>query len=93
MSTVRGKFGALLIRPAARGMRRRFDPDTYGGAHLIGLRGTVVIAHGNSNRRAVCNAIHLAARGAEHDVVGRIAARLTVGDAARTEAAAGVAAR
>jgi glycerol-3-phosphate acyltransferase PlsX len=72
----RGKIGGLLIRPAARGMRGRLDPDTYGGAYLLGLRGLAVIAHGNSPRRAIANAIRLAARGVEHDVVGRLAQRL-----------------
>jgi glycerol-3-phosphate acyltransferase PlsX len=72
----RGKIGGLLIRPAARGMRSRLDPDTYGGAYLLGLRGLAVIAHGNSPRRAIANAIRLAARGVEHDVVGRLAQRL-----------------
>ncbi len=72
MSTTSGKLGGLLIRPAARRLRARLDPDTYGGAYLLGLRGLVVIAHGNSNRRAVANAIRLAARGAEHDLVGRL---------------------
>lgn len=75
-STPRGKAGGLLIRPAARGLRTRFDPDTYGGAYLLGLRGLSVIAHGNSSRRAIANAIRLAARGVEHDVVGRLGARL-----------------
>jgi glycerol-3-phosphate acyltransferase PlsX len=72
----RGKLGALLIRPAARGLRQRLDPDTYGGAYLLGLRGLAVIAHGNSGRTAIANAIRLAARGVEHDVVGRLAQRL-----------------
>jgi phosphate acyltransferase len=75
-STTRGKLGGLLIRPAARRLRARLDPDTYGGAYLLGLRGLVVIAHGNSNRRAIANAIRLAARGAEHDVVRRLQERL-----------------
>jgi len=75
-STTRGKLGGLLIRPAARGLRARLDPDTYGGAYLLGLRGLVVIAHGNSGRRAIANAIRLAARGAEHDVVARLQDRL-----------------
>jgi phosphate acyltransferase len=75
-STTGGKLGGLLIRPAARRLRARLDPDTYGGAYLLGLRGLVVIAHGNSNRRAVANAIRLAARGAEHDLVGRLRERL-----------------
>ncbi len=75
-ATLRGKLGGLLIRPAARGLRRRLDPDTYGGAYLLGLRGLSVIAHGNSSRTAVANAIRLAARGAEHGVVERLAERM-----------------
>ncbi len=76
-ATPRGKLGGLLIRPAARRLRSRLDPDTYGGAYLLGLRGLVVIAHGNSSPTAIANAIRLAARGVEHDVVGRLAARLS----------------
>src|SRR6476469_7653642 len=75
-SSSRGKLGGLLIRPAARGLRRRLDPETYGGAYLLGLRGLAVIAHGNSSGTAIANAIRLAARGVEHDVTGRLAARL-----------------
>ena len=72
-----GTVGGLLIRPAARRLRRRLDPDTYGGAYLLGLRGLVVIAHGNSSSTAIANAIRLAARGVDHDVVGRLATRLS----------------
>jgi len=75
-ATATGKLGGLLIRPATRRLRRRLDPDTYGGAYLLGLRGLAVIAHGNSSRTAIANAIRLAGRGVEHDVVGRLAARL-----------------
>jgi glycerol-3-phosphate acyltransferase PlsX len=75
-ATARGKLGGLLIRPAARRLQVRLDPDTYGGAYLLGLRGLVVIAHGRSSSRAIANAVRLAARGVEHDVVGRLAERL-----------------
>jgi len=75
-ANTRGTVGGLLIRPAARRLRKRLDPDTYGGAYLLGLRGLAVIAHGNSSHTAIANAIRLAARGVEHDVVGRLAARL-----------------
>ena len=75
-ATARGKAGGLLIRPAARRLRRRLDPDTYGGAYLLGLRGLSVIAHGNSSRTAIANAIRLAARGIEHRVVERLAERM-----------------
>jgi len=57
-------------------VRARLDPDTYGGAYLLGLRGLAVVAHGNSGRRAIANAIALAARGVEHRVVERLAEQL-----------------
>jgi phosphate acyltransferase len=73
----RGKLGGLMIRPAARGVRRRLDPDTYGGAYLLGLKGLAVIAHGNSSRRAITSAIQLGARGVRGRVVERMAERLS----------------
>jgi len=76
-ATTAGTLGGLLIRPAARRLRARLEPDTYGGAYLLGLRGLVVIAHGNSSPTAIANAIRLAARGVDHDVVGRLAGRLS----------------
>ena len=75
-ATSHGKLGGLLILPAVRTLRARLDPETYGGAYLLGLRGLAVIAHGNSSRTAIANAIRLAARGVEHGVVGRLAERL-----------------
>ena len=75
-STPRGRLGGLLTRPAVQRLRRRLDPDTYGGAYLLGLRHLAVVAHGNSSSRAICNAVRLAARGVEHDVVGRLAERM-----------------
>ena len=72
----RGRLGGLLIRPAAGALRRRLDPDTYGGAYLLGLRGLAVIAHGNSSRAAIASAIGLAARGVEHGIVEHLASRL-----------------
>jgi glycerol-3-phosphate acyltransferase PlsX len=75
-SSVRGKVAGLLMRSAARNLRKRLDPDTYGGAYLLGLKGLVVIAHGSSSRVAIANAIDLAARGVEHRIVERLAERL-----------------
>ncbi len=76
MATWRGRLGGLLIRPATRRFRLRLDPDTYGGAYLLGLRGLVVVAHGSSSRRAMANAVRLAARGVEHRIVERLRERI-----------------
>jgi glycerol-3-phosphate acyltransferase PlsX len=75
-ATPRGKLGGLLIRRAARSFVARLDPDAYGGAYLLGLRGVVVIAHGSSSSRAVANAIRLAAKGVEERLVERLRERL-----------------
>jgi phosphate acyltransferase len=74
--STRGRIGGLLIRPAARGLRARLDPETTGGGYLLGLRGLVVIAHGSSSHVAIANATRMAARGVEHKLVDHLAARL-----------------
>jgi phosphate acyltransferase len=76
-ASARGRLGGFLIRPAARELRARLDPETYGGGYLLGLNGLVVIAHGSSSRVAVANAIRHAARGVEHRVVERLQERLS----------------
>lgn len=88
-ASTRARVGGLLIRPAARGIRARLDPDTYGGGYLLGLRGLVVIAHGSSSRVAIANATRMAARGVEHDLVGRLAARVPAGRGAKAERLSG----
>jgi phosphate acyltransferase len=75
-SSFRGKLGGLLIRKGTRRVRHRLDPETYGGAYLLGLRGLVVIAHGGSSSVAIANAVRLAARGVEHRVVEHLEAEL-----------------
>jgi glycerol-3-phosphate acyltransferase PlsX len=77
--TARGRLGGALIRPAARGLRARLDPETYGGGYLLGLNGLVVIAHGSSTPVAIANAIRHAARGVEHRVVERLQERMSPG--------------
>lgn len=44
------------------------DYAEYGGALLLGVKGTVVIGHGRSDGAAVANAIRLAARALDADV-------------------------
>jgi glycerol-3-phosphate acyltransferase PlsX len=78
-ASARGKVGGVLIRPSARKLRARLDPETYGGGYLLGLNGLVVIAHGSSSRVAIANAIRHAARGVEHHVVERLQERLSRG--------------
>ena len=65
--------GGLLLRPALGGLRHEMDPDTTGGAILLGLRGVAVVGHGSSGPDGIANAIRLAARAVEVDAVERTA--------------------
>jgi glycerol-3-phosphate acyltransferase PlsX len=65
--------GGLLLRPALAGLREGMDPDTTGGAVLLGLRGVVVVAHGGSGPAGIANAIRLAARAVDERAVERTA--------------------
>ncbi len=75
--------GGLLLKPALGGLRREFDPDTTGGAILLGLRSIAVVGHGGSGADGVANAVRLAARCADVDAVGRTAALLREGGGGR----------
>lgn len=66
-------LGALLMRPAFRGVRRHIDYEEYGGAPLLGVRGVAIVAHGRSRARAVRNAIRVARDAAECGLVELIA--------------------
>lgn len=62
--------------PVLAELRRRLDPETYGGGHLLGVAGVVVIAHGSSTSVSVANALRMAGDGAERDLAGRVTARI-----------------
>jgi glycerol-3-phosphate acyltransferase PlsX len=53
MSGWLSKIGGFLIRSAVQRIRKRVDPDEYGGALLLGVRGVVVIGHGSGSPLAV----------------------------------------
>ena len=53
------------------------DSSEVGGAPLMGVRGTVIKAHGNSDAKAIKNAIGQAVKFTETDVVGKISASLS----------------
>jgi glycerol-3-phosphate acyltransferase PlsX len=75
--------GGLLLKPSVGGLRKKFDPDTTGGAILLGLRSIAIVGHGSAGPEGVANAVRLAARTAKVDAVGRTAALLREGGAGR----------
>ncbi|MHB0978652.1 MAG: phosphate acyltransferase PlsX [Thermoleophilia bacterium] len=80
---LRSKVGGALLRPALRRVRAALDPEEYGGTYLLGLRGLVVICHGNSSRKAVVNALRFGADAVRQGVVETVERELGEGSAAR----------
>jgi phosphate acyltransferase len=76
MRTSLRKFGAMLSRGAFAAVKRRIDPDEYGGAPLLGVNGCVVIGHGRSTAVAVKHGIRVAAEFFTSGVNQRIEAEL-----------------
>lgn len=74
---LRGQVGGLLMRPALRRVRDGLDPDTYGGAHLLGANAVVIVVHGAARPHGIARACRYAAEGVERDLVGAIAARVS----------------
>jgi glycerol-3-phosphate acyltransferase PlsX len=70
------RLAGLAALPVLSRFKRRFDPATYNGASLLGLRGIVVKSHGSANRFAFARAIERAAEEVRNDVLGRISAQL-----------------
>jgi glycerol-3-phosphate acyltransferase PlsX len=52
-----GKLAGAALKPRLVGIRDQVDPENYGGSFLLGVRGLVVIGHGNSRARGVENAL------------------------------------
>ena len=67
------KAAAAVLAPSMRALKAQLDPDTYGGAPLLGVDGVCIIGHGSSNRTAIANAIAVAARAVRGDLTGRVA--------------------
>ena len=85
-------LGGLLVRGRLAGLRDQLDPNTTGGAILLGVRRPVVVAHGKSSAEGIANAVRLARRAAAENMVERTAAALEKGGALRSAPAASVAA-
>jgi glycerol-3-phosphate acyltransferase PlsX len=51
------KLAAGILRPRLSAVRDQLDPENYGGSFLLGVAGSVVIGHGNSQARGVKNAL------------------------------------
>lgn len=75
-ATRAARLGSLLQRRGLRELGQRLDAESHGGAALLGLGGTVVIAHGASTAHAVSSACVLAASLSRGDITDKIKQRI-----------------
>jgi len=62
------QIGAYLAKEAFRTIRRRMDPEVYGGAPLLGFKGAVFKAHASAREKAVASAVRVAIEAVQHQV-------------------------
>lgn len=75
-SSPRAKVGGLLLGPALKGVKAALDPEEYGGTYLLGVRGLVVICHGNSSSKAIANALRFAAGALRKGVLAMVESQM-----------------
>ena len=74
--SVKGKLAAGLIMKDLKGMKTRFDYNTYGGAPILGSSKPVFKAHGDSKARTIKNAIGLCKEYVEAKAIDEISSSI-----------------
>lgn len=69
-----GKLAGAMVLKKAKALKKRFDAKEYGGAPFLGIAKPIIKAHGNSDARAIKNAIRQAIAYAETGVIEEIEA-------------------
>jgi phosphate acyltransferase len=70
-------LGGALATGAFDALKRRLDPEVYGGAAVLGVNGIVIKAHGSSRERAFASAVRLAADEIGHGIKQTIVADIS----------------
>jgi phosphate acyltransferase len=71
-SNLFSRMGVALLAPFLTRMKKRFDYAEAGGAPLLGVNGIVIICHGSSGAKAICNALLVAHELASKGLIERI---------------------
>lgn len=74
------KLAALVIKKDLYSLKSMMDSSEVGGAPLLGVKKPVIKAHGNSDAKAIKNAIKQAIKFTQTDVIGTITSNLTEGN-------------
>ena len=65
---IAGSIGHFLMQHKLTKFVKVFDYQEYGGAPLLGVKGTVIISHGSSTPYAISNAIEMAYKLIQKDI-------------------------
>ena len=71
-ATAETQAAADVLLPHLLPLYGALDPNSTGGALLLGVDGVCIISHGSSNATAVVNAVRVAAEAVEADLVGAL---------------------
>jgi phosphate acyltransferase len=71
-SSEEAKAASEALLPALLPLADELDPDTYGGAVLLGVDGVCIISHGSSSARAIRNAVGVAHRAVGDGLIERL---------------------
>ena len=68
MHSAQRQIGAFLAKGAFHSIRKRMDPEVYGGAPLLGFNGMVFKAHASARERAIASALRVTGEALQHEV-------------------------
>lgn len=72
MASTMGKIAGAIMKPKLTPTLKRLDPNSYGGAILLGVNGVAIKSHGSSSAEAIANGIGVAKEMVLRDVVGQM---------------------
>jgi len=81
-STDEARAASAALLPVLLPLAAELDPDTYGGAVLLGVNGVCIISHGSASAKAVHNAIQVATDAFQAGLVDRLREAIAVGESA-----------
>lgn len=73
LSSIATKLGALTLKGKLKELAYSINPDKYGGAPLLGVKGACLVGHGSSNAQAVKSGVLATRDFIREDVCGLIA--------------------
>ena len=78
-ATPEGREHFEPLRTTLDDLYESLEPETFGGATLLGVNGVCIISHGSSSAKAVVNAIKMAQEMVDADIVAELRAVVSVG--------------